>query len=145
MKYYAKGIDIDGNEINLPVDTDGNLYCINKKLVSLESNATYVSCWNNRLSTLNLPNAAYVDCEYNCLTELNLPEAMYVSCRDNCLTVLNLPKATSVDCEHNKLTELNLPTATLVYCDNTGLKDILNLILDRAINGSELKMSIRIR
>jgi hypothetical protein len=84
MEYYAKGVDVNGNEINLTVDKEGNLYCSYTNLVSLESNAINVYCENN------------------CLTELNLPEATTVYCHNNCLTELNLPKATIVDCEHNK-------------------------------------------
>jgi hypothetical protein len=127
MEYYAKGIDIDGDEIDFPVEADGSLYCGNKNLVSLESNATYVDCWNNCLTELNLPNAEYVYCENNSLTELNLSNAKTVYCYNNCLT------------------QLNLPEAKRVYCDNTGLTDILDLILDKSINRTELKLTIHIR
>jgi hypothetical protein len=126
MRYYAKGIDVNGNDVDLTVYNDGYLYCVNKNLVSLESNATYVQCWNNCLTSLNAPNATLVYCWNNCLTELNLPAAEYVNCNNNCLT------------------SLNLPNAEYVRCDNTGLKDILKLILDRTINMLELNMTIHI-
>jgi hypothetical protein len=144
MKYYAKGIDIDGNEINLTVDQNGNLYYKNKNLVSLETNAKTVYCWNNCLTELNLPNAKTVQCWNNGLTELNLPNAIEVYCQDNCLTSLNLPNAAYVYCENNCLTELNLPNATIVNCDIKCLMTILKLILERSINRTELEMIIHI-
>jgi hypothetical protein len=127
MKYYAKGIDIDGNDVDLHVGHYGGLYCAYRNLVSLETNAKTVSC------------------EDNCLTELNLPNATLVNCQNNCLTELNLSEAKFVYCNNNKSTELNLPNAIEVYCDNNNLKTIFNLILYKSINRTELKMSIRIR
>jgi hypothetical protein len=124
MKYYANGVDIDGNDVDLHVGLYGTLYCSNKKLVSLESNAIFVNCWNN------------------CLTELNLPNATHVYCWNNCLTSLNLSNAKKVYCENNKLPSLNLPKVKFVRSDTKNLKTILNLILDRAINGSELELII---
>jgi hypothetical protein len=145
MKYYAKGVDIDGNEINLFVGKNGLLYCTNENLVSLESNAKTVKCYNNKLTKLDLPAATYVSCPNNKLTKLNVPNAAYVSCPNNNLITLNLPVATFVSCHNNKLTELNLSNATYVICDNTCLKDILKLVLDRTINRTELELIIDIR
>jgi hypothetical protein len=73
-----------------------------------------------------------------------LPNATYVSCRDNGLSELNLPKAKTVVCLDNCLTELNLPNAIEVYCNNKKLTTILNLILDKSINQSKLKITIHI-
>jgi hypothetical protein len=142
MKYYAKGIDIDGNDVDLTVGCFGSLYCNDKKLVSLESNATSVQCWNNCLTELNLPNAKTVYCWDNCLTKLIAPNATTVSCQDNNLTELNLPNATHVNCFNNKLSTLILPNAGTVHCSNRNLKSILNLILSHSINQSKLYVRI---
>lgn len=115
--YFANAIDVNNNEIQIPVNEEGTVQISNiQKIKSLKTNAKKVFCRNNELEILEAPNAVDVGCKKNKITYLSLDSAEKVNCTQNKLVYLHAPKATQINCSLNKLTELKLESVVNLEC-----------------------------
>jgi len=112
-KEYAIGIDINGKKHKFDIDSNNDIDCCRKKLISLDlsncPNLRYLYCYSNNLTTLDLRNCQnlyYLSCWRNKLSNLDL---------SNCINISKLI------CNNNKLTSLDVSKCLnlkMLNCDN---------------------------
>ena len=94
---------------------------------------TYLNCWNNQLSTLDLSNntgLTYLNCWYNNLNSLDVSNNTalnFLDCIDNQLTSLDVSNniaLTRLNCNQNQFTTLDLSNntaLTFLFCSQNQL------------------------
>ena len=133
--YVSNGdfdVDGDGHFTVSEIEAVKEIRCEDSNIVSLQGieffgNLTILSCYRNKLTTLDVSNnaaLAYLDCSANELTSLDVSNnaaLAYLDCSANELTSLDVSNnavLTYLDCFNNQLTSLYLTNNTaLTYLD----------------------------
>jgi len=119
----------------------GEINCSNKKISNLTGieafeNITYLFCYSNQLSSLDISKntkLTHIDCGNNKLNSLDVSSntnLIDIHCAKNKLNVLDLKNNTKLKyiyCEHNNLTNLDLSkkiNIQRIICNNNNLKSI---------------------
>ena len=123
-------LKLTGGQDGYFTETEGKsisrIHCPRSEIVSLKgveffTGLTYLHCYNNQLTELNVSkntDLTYVNCYLNQLTELDVSkntDLTYVNCFSNQLTELDVSKntnLTSLSCYNNQLTELDVSNNT---------------------------------
>ena len=133
--------DLDNYVLTESIDTITTLEIAGYEISDLTgledfSNLTYLYCYSNNLSELNVSSnllLQHLYCSNNNLSELDISNntaLTYLSCDNNNIGELNLsnnPEIVSLICFDNNISELNLSSnseLTTVSCDNNNLSEL---------------------